>query len=403
MSRGKTRNPFNRLGIMKARFALIVAASVCLLAAGAPARAQQTANTTAPTQNELVGPPQLRDFSLQGNVTRPATTPPAQQAPAPQQREPAASAPQPRPSATASTTSRNAPAPERETAAPPAASSSSQPLPEVSIPEPAPLDLNETSALPEPTATPAAAATLQPGDMVPMLPWLVAALALAGAVGWFFFRQRSREAAATPAGSIQLFDSPPPPEPQSKSAAPPPVAPQPKPPESSGIVSTRLRPWIELTVEPGRAIVDEKKAAVEFNVTVFNSGSVPARNVLVEASLFNAGSHQDMQIQAFFDRPLGEGEPIAAIAPMQRITVRSAVVLPREHVQALEFEGRALFVPMIAFNALYEWQGGKGQTSASYLVGKQTDGDKLAPLRLDLGPRLFRNLVAREHELRLRK
>ena len=110
-----------------------------------------------------------------------------------------------------------------------------------------------------------------------------------------------------------------------------------------------------------------------------------------------------MQIQSFFDRPLGEGEPIPAIPPLQRISVRSAVVLPREQVQALEFEGRALFVPIIAFNALYEWGGGKGQTSASYLVGKQTDGEKLAPLRLDLGPRLFRNLVAREQELRLRK
>jgi hypothetical protein len=89
---------------------------------------------------------------------------------------------------------------------------------------------------------------------------------------------------------------------------------------------------------------------------------------------------------------------------MQRISVDSAVILPREQVQPIEYEGRLLFVPLIAFNALYVWPGGgPGQTSASYLIGKQTDGEKLAPLRLDLGPRLFRNLAVREHELRLRK
>ena len=154
----------------------------------------------------------------------------------------------------------------------------------------------------------------------------------------------------------------------------------------------------------GRAIVDEKKAAIEFHLSVFNSGSIAARNVLVEASLFNAGPHQDAQIQHFFEQPLGQGDPIDAIPPMQRISIDSAVILPREQVQPIEFEGRQLFVPLIAFSALYSWPGGgPGQTSASYLVGKQTNAEKLAPLRLDLGPRLFRNLDVREHEVRLRK
>ena len=42
-------------------------------------------------------------------------------------------------------------------------------------------------------------------------------------------------------------------------------------------------------------------------------------------------------------------------------------------------------MPLIAFNALYEWGGGKGQTSAAYLVGRETEGEKLGPLRLDIG------------------
>jgi hypothetical protein len=91
------------------------------------------------------------------------------------------------------------------------------------------------------------------------------------------------------------------------------------------------------------------------------------------------------------------------IPPRQRINVNTAVFLARDQVQPITIEGRPLFVPMIAFNTLYRWSGGEGQTSASYLVGKETQGDKLAPFRLDLGPRIFRGLGAREHQLRVRK
>jgi hypothetical protein len=280
----------------------------------------------------------------------------------------------------------------------------SLPVPDASPASEVPLPVDQ-GALPLPQHRDVAVPAQSPG----MLPWIAAAVALAGALGWFFFRQRARQRYATVGATDLLVPAQPAPEtqaprpepPQPKPAAPRPPTPQPPP---SGIVSTRLRPSLKLELKLGRAIVDEKKAAVEFHLTVFNSGSIAARNVRIEASLFNAGPHQDAQIQAFFDAPLGQGDPIDAITPMQRISVDSAVILPREQVQPIEYEGRLLFVPLIAFNALYVWPGGgPGQTSASYLIGKQTDGEKLAPLRLDLGPRLFRNLAVREHELRLRK
>jgi hypothetical protein len=123
---------------------------------------------------------------------------------------------------------------------------------------------------------------------------------------------------------------------------------------------------------------------------------------LLEASLFNAGPMQDQQIKLFFDNPVAKGDRIPMIPPMQRVNISTAVFLPREQVRPIEVEGRQLFVPMIAFNVLYGWTSGTGQTSTSYLIGKSTGGDKLAPFRVDLGPRVFRNLDAREHEVRLR-
>jgi hypothetical protein len=54
-----------------------------------------------------------------------------------------------------------------------------------------------------------------------------------------------------------------------------------------------------------------------------------------------------------------------------------------------------VFVPVLAFNANYGWAAKTGQTCVSYLLGRDGHGEKLAPFRLDLGPRLFRKVGAR--------
>jgi hypothetical protein len=87
---------------------------------------------------------------------------------------------------------------------------------------------------------------------------------------------------------------------------------------------------------------------------------------------------------------------------MQRIALRTAVGLPLDQIRQFEGQGRRFFVPLIAFNVLYVWGNNEGQTSVSYLVGRSGEAEKMAPFRLDLGPRIFRGLGAREHELRIR-
>ncbi|MGI8705990.1 MAG: hypothetical protein ACR2JJ_09395 [Sphingomicrobium sp.] len=388
----------------------MIASSAVFLTAGSPALAQETAQeTTAPAENELIGNPQLRDFSLNGTVTRRAETPAQVEQPQSTSRS------------TAEQGSRTATArpaqPSRDSSAAAArAESTARGEPTRSatasgaadLPPPTPTRRTETSSvsasddsavLPSQPAVVAASAdpNLAPSrNEIPLFPWLIAALALAGAAAWYFLRQRPRESFAG-AGALNAFDAP--------SLAPPVRTPPPAAPKqpSGGIVSTRLRPWLEIEFTPQRAVVDEQKAAVAFELSVYNSGSVPARDVLLEASLFNAGPMQDQQIRMFFENPVAKGDRIPVIPPLKKIKVDTAVFLPRDQVRPIEVEGRTLFVPMIAFNALYGWGGGEGQSSVSYLVGKTTKGEKLAPFRLDLGPRVFRGLAAREHELRLRK
>lgn len=379
-----------------------------MLAAGlafAPvaALAQQTPASPPP---DSVGPRALQDFSLNGTVTRPADQPVAQPA-SPAARKPIAEArsapPQTKP-VTRTAAATTLPARQIRTAA------AEPPIPQ-SAPPPQPQS-TPTVALPKtvatPTPTPAAApsfpaAPQSPGVFAaahdyPVLAWLLEALVLVLAGAFLFWRTKGRLIFAGHA-NFDLFTAP---EPEPAPAPPAPPAPAPRaapkapaPPATTGVVSTRLRPWIDIGFQPVRCVLDEQRVVVEFDLELFNSGSAPARSVLVEARLFNAGADQDAQIAAFFANPVGAGERIDVIPPLKRLAVRTQAVVLREQMQAYELAGRPVFVPLIAFNVLYGWSGGEGQTSVSHLIGRDTKGEKLGPFRLDLGPHIFRNLGAR--------
>jgi hypothetical protein len=362
-----------------------------------------TTSTPAPAP-DTIGPRELQNFSLPGNVTRPADeprTPP--QAPAADQSTTAPTG------ATSSATVRTAvPAPTARQRAPTTARASdgvareATPVPAV-LPPPQAVPMPQLSSAPVERPDTVPSPTLAPERKLPILPWLAAALALAAATLVFLWRRRPREAVAGP--TIDLFVAPqaaPPIQPP-----PPPLPPSPSPPRAAepaplkrspsvanGIVATRLRPSIEIGMLPLRCVVDDDKITVEFEVELFNAGTAPARAVLAEASLLNAGATQNEELAGFFANPVGAGQRLDAIPPLSRIALTSQVVAPRSAVEEYELGGRKVFVPVVAFNALYEWSGGTGQTSAAYLVGRDTGGEKLGPLRLDLGHRDVRGLAA---------
>jgi hypothetical protein len=76
--------------------------------------------------------------------------------------------------------------------------------------------------------------------------------------------------------------------------------------------------------------------------------------------------------------------------------------LPLDKLHSFEVEGRRLFVPLIGFNIMFRSNGDDDRSSASFLIGRGSDEDeKLAPFRLDLGARVFRDLAARAHSMGL--
>ena len=392
-----------------------------LLAGPAPSLAQNSTApaTTAPATNttaDVVGPAQLKDFSLNGTVTRRAETPAP--APAPTRAQPAPRESNATPVREASSAPRTT-SPSREPVRHAEASAPAQgqtPSATAALPfdldaTPAPASSAGFSADPL-AAQPASGidtGTLAPstedGGWGSRLPWLLALLAALGAGAWYFRRQRSGLAFAGASGDVSAFDlgSAPPPAPERAPAPRPAPAPAPPPSAPIGIVSTRLRPWLDVEFVPEAAVIDDAQGAIQFAITVFNSGAAPARDVLVEARLFNAGPDQDQAIAAFFANPVGQGERVPVIQPLQRMSFRSAVNVPRPQMRIFEAGGRQLFVPLIGFNVLYRWSAGEGQSSMSFLVGREGNGEKLAPLRVDQGARTFTGLGARQHELGIRK
>ena len=402
-------------------------ALVAVSLATGPLAAQEdfsVAGPPAPKPTDI-GPGELSNFSLKGTVTKPVDkSAPTQVAPTRPIAAPTTSAPAPR---------SGQPAAAAAAIAKPAA------------PNVVANDLfRRPPTLPDTSAAPTVGeVTPVMSDLVPpavateptgwsILPWAIALLATAGAAFmWVTRRRRSGELQAAGNAPIDIVRAPAP-EPQPRTEPPMAFAPRPDPTPSingrkplpttlmppppapvqprpdpiipGGIVSTGLRPWIDVELSPDRALLDDQGAAIAFEVVLYNSGSAAARDVIVEAKLLNAGASQDVELSAFFTAEATVSDPIPQIIPYARIPLRSAVRLPLSAISEYEYEGRKLFMPLVAISVRYRWSSGEGQSAAGFLVGQGAEGqEKLAPLRIDRGARSWNGLGVRRYEKGVRR
>jgi hypothetical protein len=409
------------LGGITASLALVFSAPV--LAQNSDAPVDVTA--APPTSSETVGPSQLQNFNLQGTVTRPADRPAATQT------APAAAPPvEVRPTGPAATDPavRTVSGPSTQTASGTQEAAASRPAPAnpISPPESAaatpslPLEVNTGPAQPGETSSAfPSAASLDGSTGFLSWPWLAALIALIGGGVFIAWSRRGRsrryadpgrlafaglapEADAAPASQPAAAPRPDPVPPRAQPAPRPDPIPPRAPADDGLIKATKLKPELNFQFVPDRAVITHREVLLQFDVVLTNSGAAPARDVLVEAKLVPAHAGQDREIAAFFQHPEATGDRMAGIPPLGKVSLKSAVRLPLDQLHSFEVEGRKLFVPLVAFNILFRSSGGEGKASASFLVGRGNDEDeKLAPFRLDLGPRIFRGLSARPHSMGL--
>jgi hypothetical protein len=410
-------------------FAAVMSLAIPAVAQNSDAPVDVTA--APPASSDTVGPSQLQNFNLKGTVTRPADrSAPATAAPTiatPEPSRPASSSAEPAPAVRAEKEpASGAGIVSRPAITRPGKNSQSLAIADTATPS-LPLEV-KTDTAEQPTASHSAPPPTSFSESKGLWswPWLAALMALAGGGAFIAWSRRGRNrrysdpgrmafAGLVPDGEVEQPPFPPVrprPDPVPPRAQPTPrpdpvpapaAEPQPRALADDGLIkSTALKPELNFQFMPDRAVVTEREVLLQFDVVLTNSGAAIARDVLVEAKLVPAHAGQDQEIAAFFQQPQATGDRMAGIPPLGKVSLKSAVRLPLDQLHSFEVDGRKLFVPLVAFNILFRGGGGEGQASASFLVGRGTDGDeKLAPFRLDLGPRIFRGLSARPHSMGL--
>lgn len=428
-----------------------------IVSATGPAWGQTSRPTPAPTpapSPALV--PGLEHFSLQPGggapVPRAAQTPPAASIPPPvvrtlptpaptPARNPRVAAPTPTPTPTRPPTQTPpAPAAQPQPVVPPAALPTAAPTPE---PSPIPTDTPTTEPLPPVVLPPIPEPTSEPSPAAPdidrgfRLNGRQAFAAIGGGaatlflLGWltYLWLRRREEITDEPAPErhahttfdLGAADAPPvlPPRPAAPAMPPPvPVSPPPPPPppqpesvaaapshaeaapaalgEAPAATQQLLaRASLDIELKPKRAGTNLLSAAVEYQILVTNSGDAPARLVTTDVRILTAGAQQDALLQALFAAPIEKPvtEPFD-IAPGATAALDGMAMVPREVLNVMTVEGRALFIPVLAINLRYEWDGGAGQTASSFVIGiNRGEGAKMAPFRADGPPRMHSEVV----------
>jgi hypothetical protein len=135
-----------------------------------------------------------------------------------------------------------------------------------------------------------------------------------------------------------------------------------------------------------------------------NTGAAGARDIVVEALAFSAGETQGEELAAFFSRTDADRVAVAQLPRLGAADLTHEVLMPRGALREYAAQGRRLFVPLLAFNVSYGWSGGRGRTSAAFLVGQERAGsEKLAPLPLDSGATRLTGLGVRRLDEQVRR
>ncbi len=387
-----------------------------LAGATALAAALSCAGVRAQTVPDAIpaNPPELRDFRIdQPPTPSPAPAPP----PVAEEPAPAPTPPAPEPVSTPAPVADEpaTPAPVRTRRVPradvparvqPAARTplpASEPdLPVADAPIVPPVPAPVATAEPAPVEAPAPNAPADDVGSSAILP-ISLALGLAALIGALLWRRRRSAVAPVyeDEPAEQVVDLPA--ETAAPSALDPVVA-----PVSVAQAPAHARPRLDIAFTPAAAGATDALASVDYGLVVINSGDAPASKVRMEARLLAMGQDHDAALVAFFGEPMARPTPIAsAIPPGVEAGLRAQVTLPRDAVTAIQVRDRTVFVPLVAFNILYEWydaDGGlqHGQTAMSYVVGRENrpPSAKMAPFRLDQGPRIYREVGQRTHQIR---
>ena len=341
------------------------------------------APTIAPTPAPAQPAPQVPAQRTAPPPARPSRAPPEQAAPR-----------------AAAAAERAAPEAESRPAATPTPEQTQDPAP-ASTPTPQPAPTPAASA-PEEAPPPPANANTTPW------PWIIGGALLLLALAAFILLRRRRPTAPD-AAEVEIAPPAPVPAPAPPKAAPAPKpAPTPEPaPEPTPVAATpdaSDRPWLDMALDLSLARYSLVGMTVGYTLLLHNRGDTPAQDVLVRGIIGNAGAQQQALLQSFFAQQSGLPLHSAmAIMPGETRRLTGELRLMPDEIVPVTMGQRSLLIPLAAFDASYHWgpDGGEpqghGRTARAFILGQEQEppADRLAPFRLDQGPRQYRRPATR--------
>lgn len=152
-------------------------------------------------------------------------------------------------------------------------------------------------------------------------------------------------------------------------------------------------------------------ATIGYSLTLHNRGARSAEDILIRTLIANADAGQQAHLQQFFAGAAGlPAHSTVSLAPGQSHSLTGELRLLPDQISPVQMGDRALLIPLVAFDAQYRWidepeagPTGTGRTGRAFIIGqeKSPPADRLAPFRLDQGPRQFRAPGSRATALEL--
>ena len=360
----------------------LLTTALCAMFAASSVGAQQTIPET---------PPELRDFRLDPERTPPKPEPqPTTAAPptaVPTLPEANSSRPAPRqepapprrpPPSTTAPTTQNIP-----TVIP-----AKEPLPAAprspTVAEPDAPVIDETTAEPSSASSPSAQSTRWPI-------FVGLGLVSVALLAFIFWRRRRRRSIVQPEIWEPVIEELPiesVPEIEAPRAQPLPV-----------VELSENKPSIMLHFIPEKATISFTTLTVRGQLQLINEGNSPAKDMQLRAGLISASANQAMVIADFHRNAASlQTEPLGETQAGDRFAMAIELSVPLTELHSFPLGDQQLLVPIFIASLSYT-DGSARQECASVacMIGREATPPqlKMAPLRLDLGPRSFAPLGQR--------
>jgi len=191
---------------------------------------------------------------------------------------------------------------------------------------------------------------------------------------------------------------PPPPKPtQAELPLEPAAPPVPKPANTPAALAEANDGPLSIALEARHLSISLTAATLGYRLTISNSGKTSLRDVAISGDMISAHSsvaQEDQVASAALE--LGECHRIERIPAGESAQVTGEFRLPFTRIRPIRKGDAALCVPLARLKA-EAGTGGNGAVVQTALVGQRSakPGGGLQPFRLDLGPRIYREVTQR--------